>query len=179
MFQNMLGPLGRNFDTSAIKGPQTKTGKTEEKLRSIFLIFWSYFLDLEDIMSIFRENVRNAMQYRLKILFKVFLPYNQLLRLEVCRNLMCRIRTIGQVRVKSVDSLKRAPPLIVEHVFTDHVAMYHHNECTDHRLSRSPVYFFNQTLSHYYPRQIQEPEKCSPEYFQLVFSITARLPKEQ
>ena len=55
------------------RGPQTKTGKRKICTECFFLIFWSHFLDFGDIMSIFREKAPNAMQYRLKILFKSFL----------------------------------------------------------------------------------------------------------
>ena len=40
MFQNMLGPLWPNLDTSGIKWPRIKTGKTEN-LRSIFFRLFS------------------------------------------------------------------------------------------------------------------------------------------
>ena len=48
-----------DLDTSGIKWPQKKTGKTEN-LRLGFLISWSPFLDSGD-MSIFREKACNAM----------------------------------------------------------------------------------------------------------------------
>ena len=46
--------LTQSCPPSGIKWPHKKTGKTQI-LRSIFLIFWSNFLDFGDIMSILRE----------------------------------------------------------------------------------------------------------------------------
>ena len=81
MFQNMLGPLWPNVDTSGIKGPQTKTGKTEN--------LHSFFLFLVQFPEFRRHHVnipwKGAECYAISSenLFQEFsLPYNQLVRLE-------------------------------------------------------------------------------------------------
>ena len=86
MFQNILGPLRPNVDTSGIKGPETKNGKMEN-LQLFFLNFLSHFLDFGDITSMFREKAPNANAIVSENLIQEFaLPYGGQVPLEVRRS---------------------------------------------------------------------------------------------
>ena len=71
----------------------------KRKIRTyFFLIFWSQFLYFGDITSIFREKTPNAMQYRLKILFKSFLyQTSHLVRLEFAETKCAEFGTVAKL----------------------------------------------------------------------------------
>ena len=66
-------------------------------------------------MSIFRQKAPNAMQYRLKILFKRFFTIQSAGVFRTCRNRMCQIRHSGQFKINiSSDQYRREAIMLID-----------------------------------------------------------------